>query len=385
MSLGELSAALVHDFNNVLNVVLGNASLAEMYGADKPEQVQSCLDEIQKAGEQAAELCRELMGYTRSGEPDPIECHLGDLIEENRGLLELLVSKRAELDIRLARELPTFEADESQLKQLLLTLVSNAVAALGGVSGASFGIVTRSSQLEGEAFPDIDPASPWDIRTPVESGEVVILEVHSDRRGGIPMPELVPLDPTASQAPSDLGLGPAVCREIVRLHGGSLTVQSDPEWGMRARAVFPTGGRAKTVLSEDPEASQAGSSTVRPRVLLVDDERAPRKVTAAMLENLGYEVLVAESGEQALEQYRAAKGSVSLVLLDMTMPKWDGKETFRRLRQEDPEVRAMLMSGIDEQEMVGHVAELGLAGFIQKPFRMKALSAKLGEILPLLP
>ena len=81
MSLGELSAALIHDFNNVLNVVLGNASLAEMYGSEKPLQAQSCLDEIQQAGERAAELCRELMGYSRCVDSEPMACHLGDLIE----------------------------------------------------------------------------------------------------------------------------------------------------------------------------------------------------------------------------------------------------------------------------------------------------------------
>ncbi len=383
MSLGELSAALIHDFNNVLNVVLGNASLAEMYASDKPLQAQSCLDEIQRAGEQAAELCRELMGYSHCGSSDPVACHLGDLIEGHRRLLDVMVSKRARLELRLAEDLPTFEGEEDQLKQLLLTLVSSAVKALGSVSGGSLHIGTSVCQLESGDFEEVDPASPWDVRLATESGEALVLEVRSDRRGAVPMAELVSADPMALQVPSDLGLGPAVCREIVRLHGGGLIVKSDPERGMRARAVFPTSGRATESLTQGEQRVRTSESAAHRLVLVVDDERAPRKVAAAMLENMGYEVLVAENGEQALEVYASAGGHIALVLLDMTMPKWDGEETFRRLKEHDPQVRAILMSGIDEREMVAHVAELGLVGFIQKPFRLKALSAKLDEILPL--
>ncbi len=383
MSLGELSAALIHDFNNVLNVVMGNASLAEMYASEKPLQTQSCLDEIQRAGEQAAELCRELMGYSRCEDSAPVACHLGDLIEGHRRLLDVMVSKRAALELRLAEDLPTFEGEEDQLKQLLLTLVSSAVKALGSVSGGSLCIYTRICQLEEEVLLEVDPASPWDTCLETESGEAVVLEIRSDRSGAIPMQELHPADPMASQVPSDLGLGPAVCREIVRLHGGGLIVKSDPERGMRARVVFPTSGRAPGTRTQDEQHIQTIECAVRPLVMVVDDERAPRKVTAAMLENLGYEVLVTENGEQALELYMSAGRHIALVLLDMTMPKWDGEETFRQIRQHDPDVRAMLMSGIDEREMAGHVAELGLAGFIQKPFRLKALTAKMNEVLPL--
>jgi len=212
-------------------------------------------------------------------------------------------------------------------------------------------------------------------------GDYVFLEI-SDTGCGISQETLAKIfDPFFTTKFTGRGLGLAAVLGIVRSHNGSLKVYSEPGKGTTFKVILPCAqdGVAPPATMESETKVWRGSGAV----LLVDDEPIVRKTATRMLESMGFTVLQAQDGREGVECFKAHAGEIRAVLLDLTMPRLDGEATFRELRLVRPDVRVLLMSGFNEQEAINRFIGKGLAGFLQKPFKLENLRARMKEILAL--
>ena len=370
-SLGVLAGGIAHDFNNLLTGVLGNASLVRM---DLPESspLHPCLGQIEEAAQRAADLCKQMLAYAGKGRFVIQQVDLSTLVRETTHLLESSIAKGAVLQFHLADDLPAVSADATQLRQIVMNLVLNASEAIGTRSGTiriTTGLVQANrADLAGTlAAPDLP------------EGDYVFLEVGDNGRGMTPETRAKIFDPFFTTKFTGRGLGLAAVLGIVRGHKGSLKVTSDPDQGTTFRILLPRAG-APTKAPSAPDSATGlwrGTGTV----LVVDDEAAVRITAGRMLETMGFRVLLAENGLEAVECFREEGANIRAVLLDLTMPHLDGEGTFRELRRMRPDVRVLLMSGFNEQDAIRGFIGKGLAGFVQKPFATEDLRARMKEIL----
>jgi CheY-like chemotaxis protein len=187
-------------------------------------------------------------------------------------------------------------------------------------------------------------------------------------------------EPFFTTKASGRGLGLAAVQGIIRGHGGALRISSDPGRGTAFRVLLPASAGAVSPQAE-PAGAAAAAAATGVTVLLADDDPAVREIATLMLEQAGYTVWVAEDGRQAVEMFRAHRGEVRLVVLDMTMPVMSGEEAFLEIRELAPDIPVILSSGYNEQDSTARFVGRGLAGFIQKPYRYQALVEKIAAVL----
>jgi two-component system, cell cycle sensor histidine kinase and response regulator CckA len=362
-SLGVLAGGIAHDFNNLLTAVLGNASLIEMDVApDSP--FRAPLAQIQQAGERAADLCRQMLAYAGQGRFVLAKLDLNRLVQETTGLLQLSISKKVKLQLELAEQLPTIVADSTQMHQVVMNLVLNASEAIGDRPGVIR--VTTGTQFANRAFLVSTCLSPN-----LPEREYVVLEVSDTGCGMQDDTRQKIFDPFFTTKFTGRGLGLAAVLGIIRSHKGAIKVESKPDQGSTFRVLLPTSQESGDERQRNAPARETwrGEGTV----LVVDDEAWVCDVTSRMLKSLGFHVISARDGEDALTRFQESPDAFRLVLLDLTMPRLDGVETFRTLHLLRPELPVILMSGYSEQEASARFAGEGLAGFLAKPFRLTDL------------
>ena len=363
-SLGVLAGGIAHDFNNLLTVILGNASLAldELPAVTPPRD---SLRSIEETSLRASELCRQMLAYSGKGQCVIENIQLRDLIGEMVSLLKASISKKAIFNLNLKESLPPLRGDPSQIRQIIMNLVINASEALGDYTGAitiSTGIMECSREYLSEAFLDQS----------LTEGSYVWLEV-SDTGCGMEadiQPRIfVPFFTTKF---TGRGLGLSAVLGIVRGHKSALKVYSEPGRGTTFKVLFPAVLEEKTSVGRNYEVKPSRWKGVG-TILLVDDEESVRVMGIRMLERLGFSVITATDGSEALDIYRNRRDEIALVLLDLTMPDLDGEETFRELRQIDSRVCVVMSSGYTESEIAPRFAGKRLSGFLQKPYTLDAL------------
>ncbi len=370
-SLGVLAGGIAHDFNNLLMAILGNIDLA--LGELSPvSPVRDNLLEVEAVARRAADLCRQMLAYSGKGKLviEPID--LNELVVEMGHMLEVSISKKAVLRHSLAEHLPAIEADATQLRQVIMNLVINASEAIGDRSGV---IAITTGALDCDAAYLVGTLAERQL----PEGRYVFLEV-ADSGVGMDRATLAKIfDPFFTTKVSGRGLGLAAVMGIVRGHRGAVKVYSEPGKGTTFKVFFPAIGRPAKKLREAaaPADGWKGSGTV----LLVDDEDSIRALGKRILERLGFQALVAPDGRAALEVFKEKRGEIICVLLDLTMPHMDGEETFRELRRIAPDVRVIMSSGYNDNEIMPRFAGKGLAGFIQKPYQLSTLAQKMREIV----
>jgi PAS domain S-box-containing protein len=370
-SLGVLAGGIAHDFNNLLTGVIGNASLVRM---DLPEAspVLPYLDQIDKASQHAADLCRQMLAYAGKGRFVLQDIDLSALVRETAHLLERSITKDVALHFNLAENLPAVSADATQLRQIVMNLVINASEAIGAGSG-SVHISTSLVRVDRAYLEDtvFAPELP--------EGDYIRLEVADTGSGMTPDTLAKMFDPFFTTKFTGRGLGLAAVLGIVRGHKGALKVYSEPGKGTSFKILLPSAGAPVIApAAADSAADRWRGSGV---VLVVDDEEMVRATAGRMLQSLGFTVVTANNGREAVERFRSAPAEIRAVLLDLTMPQLDGEGAFRELRLMRPDVRVILMSGFNEQEAIHRFIGKGLAGFLQKPFRLDSLRARMKEIL----
>lgn len=356
-SLGLLAGGIAHDFNNLLTGMLGNAGLA-LQKLPPDASARPLVEELERAAERAAELAQQMLAYSGRSTRDAEPLCLGELVRDMVSLLRTSVSKKAVLELELDSELPTVKGDATQLRQVVMNLLTNASDALRGDNGT---IKVRVTEVQAEEA-DFRHAF---LRPQLPSGAYVLFEVMDTGCGMEPAVREKIFDPFFTTKDSGRGLGMASVLGIVRGHGGAITVESAIGRGSIFRILLPACGEPLPATTDEP-----GNELWDEKgwFLVVDDEDLVRVVAQSSLENAGFEVLSADSGRRAVEVFQRHHGKIVGVLLDMMMPDMDGYETFCALRRVEPDVKVILSSGYGEEEVLQHFEAGDLAGFLQKPY-----------------
>ncbi len=362
-SLGVLAGGIAHDFNNLLMTILGNAELSLME-VSKVSPARDTIKEIITATGRAAELCRQMLAYSGKGKFVVETINLNEVIEEMGHLLEISISKGAVVKRNFESELPLISADVTQLRQVIMNLITNASDAIGeqdGVISMSTGSIRCDKEYLNANYYDED----------LEEGDYVFLEVSDTGCGMDAKVKEKVFDPFFTTKFTGRGLGMAAVLGIVRGHKGAIRLYSEVGQGTTFKLLFPVAcGQLPDRMSTPKKAEKwHGKGTV----LLVDDEEGVRKVAKKMLERFGMTVILAENGVEALEICRDNQNNIDCVLLDLTMPKMGGEETFRELRKIRSDIPVVIASGYTEQDVASRFSGKELAGFIQKPYRLESL------------
>ncbi len=359
-SLGILAGGIAHDFNNLLVGILGNLDLArEELPPDTA--VRKLLGDTEKAARQAADLTQQMLSYSGKGKFVVRRVNLSEMTQDMTNLLTVAAGQKAKLQFDLSLGLPAVEADVSQLRQVLLNLVTNA--AESGRQGP------REIVVETRQMPRAESETPW-----------VQLRVRDDGAGMFPEVVARIFDPFFTTKFTGRGLGLAAVQGIVHGHGGEVQVDSQPGRGSTFTISLPARAGEATVREVDSlprDTSWRGEGTV----LLVDDDDVVLEVGERMLRKLGFEVLSASSGAEAVELFRSHGVQICCVVLDLTMPEMGGEETLRELQLLRGDVRVLISSGYSEEEVRDRFGADGLTAFIQKPYRTADLVHQLRSVL----
>ncbi|MEQ8329859.1 MAG: MASE1 domain-containing protein [Longimicrobiales bacterium] len=369
-SLGVLAGGIAHDFNNLLMSIMGRAELLSFSEGLEDEDRES-LDAILRTSTRAAELCRQMLAYAGKRAFDVQHMDLSDCAREIEELLRVSVSRDVQFQLDLTDEPLPVEGDVTQLRQVFMNLVTNASEAVAATGRGGRVLVRTEVAMLGPR---------WFSEAVVrEEGAAGVYGVVEIRDNGVGMDEHTSariFDPFFSRKGNGRGLGLAVTLGVIRSHRGALRVESELGKGTVFRVALPLAeARALTAV---PEVTPAPSEGFPGRtVLVVDDEDLVRQVVARMLESLGFRVLQADGGDRALE-ILASNPDVSLMLLDLMMPRMSGPETLRAMEARGIHVPVLVASGYSAESVLD---DPGVAGFVQKPFRKDTLERALAEVL----
>jgi len=364
-AIGTLAGGIAHNFNNLLMNIMGLTGLI-LAGIDGQNPANADLKLIEQEVVKGSALTKQLLSLGRGSAFAPKPVDLNALIDK---AARLFCRTRSGVAItrNLAPDLPPVEADPGQIEQVMLNLLVNAWQAM-----SRRGDMTLTSQAVtlSEAFCESYQRRP---------GRYVHLSLTDTGKGMDEVTLARIFEPffTTKDVGQGTGLGLATVYAIIKHHQGIIRVDSHPGQGTTFHIFLPVSARATVAEPTREDAILRGSGTV----LLVDDEDGIRLVAGRLLNQLGYQVLSAASGLQALEIYRRERDRIDLVILDMLMPGMRGAETFQKLQGIDPGVRVLLSSGYSLDGEAQQVMGGGARGFIQKPYRLAALSHKVAEIL----
>ncbi len=358
-SLGVLAGGIAHDFNNLLVGILGNVELARD-DLSSASPVLSCLTGIETAAKRAADLARQMLAYSGRGRFQIQDLDVNELVEEMSRLLMVSRSKNVVLKYNFSPNLPAVRADATQMRQIIMNLVTNASEAIGTVSGV-VSITTGAMDCD-RAYLE---ALQLDREFP--EGQYVFFEV-SDTGSGMDQETVDRVfDPFFTTKFTGRGLGMSAVLGIIRGHEGAIKLYSEPGKGTTVKVLLPALEHGVVRRDTDPGGAHA-SWLGRGWVLLVDDDETVLSVGGRMLERIGFDVVGASDGREALALFKERPDHFDYVLLDLTMPHMDGEETFRELRRVSKTVQVVLSSGYNERDVTERFAGKGLAGFLAKPY-----------------
>jgi PAS domain S-box-containing protein len=369
-SLGVLAGGIAHDFNNILTAILGRLNLAAL--GLPPGPARTHLEEADFAVGRAAELCQQMLIYAGKGTPRIRALDLSTLVEEMGRMLEVAVAKHIELKRELAQQLPAIRGDSSQLRQVVMNLITNAADALGGSIGR---IVLRTRELDvsgmlAERF----------VAGPPGGQRCVAVEVIDTGCGMDAETKRRMFDPFFTTKFTGRGLGMSAVLGIVRDHAGAISVESTLGRGTTVTVYFPVQPAGEPALPEAP------APRIRQRglnVLLVDDDDAVRVLTANMIEHLGFSVTQAESGQQALAIFASERQRIQLAIVDVTMPDMDGLSVLTALRDQQDDLPIILASGYSQRDLAEWAKGRRNVSILTKPYDLatlaEAISSSQGE------
>ena len=364
-AIGTLAGGIAHDFNNILMGIQGNASLM-LLDIDSAHSHYGRLKNIEQYVQGGAELTRQLLGFASKGKYEVKSTDLNELIKkQNRmfGRTKKEITVRDKYDEKLW----TVEVDQGQIGQVLLNLYINAWQSMPG--GGDLYIQAENVTLDDS---HVRP-------TKMEAGRYVKISIADTGTGMDEATRKRIFEPffTTKEMGRGTGLGLASVYGIIKNHRGFINVQSEKGKGTTFNIFLPASGKEAIEEKELAEHLLKGTGTI----LLVDDEDMIINVGEDMLETIGYEVILAKNGKEAVEVYRKNMQRIDMVILDMIMPDMGGGETYDRMKEINPNIKVLLSSGYSIDGEATEILERGCNNFIQKPFDIKELSKKIREVL----
>lgn len=359
-SLGLLAGGVAHDFNNLLVGVLGNADLA-LRLPEATGELRAHLERIKASAVLAAELTRQMLAYSGKGPVVVRTLDLDQLTREMTNLVSISLPAGARLEVDLAGNLPGFEGDAAQVRQIIMNLVTNAADAIteGGT------IRVRTFEVDANR----DTLSVAHVDDALSPGRYVGLEVSDDGVGMNDETRARLFDPFFTTKAKGRGLGLAAVLGIVRAHSGAISVVSAPGRGSTFRVLFPRSERAIRSEIPAPELPWRGEGVV----IVADDHPRVRNVLRMMLTDVGFEVLEAESAQRCLELYRENAGRINAIMADLMMPGGGGGEVVRVLRAGGSSVPVVLSSGYSKDMIGPEIRSDPHVAFLEKPFELSTL------------
>ncbi|MGE5753758.1 MAG: PAS domain-containing protein [Deltaproteobacteria bacterium] len=368
-AVGNLAGGIAHDFNNIIQTIMGYTSLLKTLLEGQPKSAAQ-VDAIEQASLRAAELTRQLLGFARQGKFEVKPTDLGAVVDKVVSMIRPTFDRSIDIRTKLSPGLFSVSGDAGQMEHTLLNLCINARDAMPG--GGTLRIETCNETLNRpEAFGPVN-APP---------GRYVSLSVADNGTGISPenLPRIFEPFFTTKEPGKGSGMGLAMVYGIVKNHGGWIDVHSAVGEGTTFRILLPASAEKPEAPAPPPlpESLMGGTETL----LFVDDEESLRELAVETLGSLGYTVITARNGVDAVARYSERRGEIALVILDLIMPEMGGVEAFRRIREIDPDARILFSSGFAASGQPEALPAEGAAGFIQKPYRLSALAAAIRQAI----
>ncbi|MFP4378945.1 MAG: PAS domain S-box protein [Candidatus Sumerlaeia bacterium] len=372
-SLNVMAGSIAHNFNNLLMTVLGNLEmgLGEM---QEGSGARFCIEEAELAARRAAELSSQMLIYAGQGQETKRPCKINELLQRMSGMLEINVSKKALMETVFSGSDPMTNCDTAQIRQVVMNIVSNAAEAVGD----SPGIIRITTGMNHYTRAELSRTV---LGVNLPEGEYVWIEVQ-DTGPGMDDETLAHIfDPFFTTKFTGRGLGLATVLGIIRGHKGTIIVNSQENKGTRFRILLPALSEADIASEKDEDDLQnwKGSGLV----LVVDDEEEVCRLCCRMLEKAGFDVLTARDGYDALTLFRRRKDEIICVVLDLVMPRMDGEEALREIRNIRPDVPIMLSSGCNIDEIKMRFPSQELNAIVHKPYQYMEMMREMKRMLEL--
>ena len=371
-AVGRLAGGIAHDFNNIMGGIMGHASLLRVDATEGTELYQG-LDTIERAARRAADLTHRLLSFSRKGTPTIANIDVGEVLADTLLIAMPGFDKRTTLIQSIPPDLAYVPGDRTQLEEVFLNLVINARDAMGSHDGTltveACNVNIDESFCISHGVPVVPDGSYVQIRVS-DTGCGLSLEVKDHL-----------FEPFFTTRPEGTGLGLSIVWRVVHDHGGTITVASAPNQGTTFTLYLPAVSRAEAQgkVRQTPVSGSLPRSVRGESVLIVDDEDVVRSVAVKVLSGLGYRITDTADPVNALAIYKNSWQSIDLVLVDMMMPRLNGKNLFEKLREINPSVAAILMSGYDATDTPA--ASMGFVAFIPKPYTLQELATRVRQSL----
>ena len=368
-SLGVLAGGIAHDFNNILAIIMCNCSIAKQ----QPQAADDCFTEIEKAVDRAAELCSQMLAYAGKTQFIQSRFNIEKLVKDMVQMLSYTINKNAVITLDCRTDIPLIKADSNQIKQIVVNLIINASEAIGKDHGTI--CVSLAKTLIGT-----DQTEKDHLGSVITPGWYVTLEVIDNGCGMDDEIRRRIFEPFYSTKFPGRGLGMSAVLGIITSHKGALQLSSEPERGTTVKVFLPAlpsqPGEEKSI----PRIA-SGSWQGKGTILLVEDEELLRYLAKTLLEELGFIVIEASNGIEAIEQYQKDRSDITLVMTDIGMPVMDGYELFHELKRLNPELPIIISSGFGDDDVISHIAREHISGLIGKPYNFEKLRDVLKNVV----
>ena len=367
-AVGNLAGGIAHDFNNILTIIAGYTDVLEHGPA--PDEAAYCIAGIKRATDRAASMTYRLLAFARRQVMQPEVFNLSVLIEDLTQMLWRVIGEHIQLERRLLREPCLIKADPGQIEQVIVNLVLNARDAMP--NGGTLRIETAQTYWDGtSAWKDF----------PIREGKYVVLQVSDSGIGMSPEVQSRIFEPFFTTKEKGAGLGLATTYGIVKQSGGYIWATSESGAGTTFKVYLPASVDVDSLDEPVSMPSKEARSQMHGKVLLVEDEEEVRQVTRKMLESIGFTVVEAVDGDEAVRLHLEHCETIDVLLTDVVMPRVNGLELASQLKAKCHDMKILFMSGYTQDAVSDYELPSGSASFMRKPFSRDDLEAKMRQVV----